>query len=144
MRKLASCFDSATSFSIIRGGHVDVTVLGALEVDQEGSLANWIVPGKLIPGMGGAMDLVSGAKKVIVAMEHCTKTGDSKVLKKCTLPLTAYKKVNYIVTDLCVLKVVPEGLLLMELAEGMTPEYVQSKTEAQLIIPELEFIGIMD
>lgn len=138
----ASCFDSAMSFSVIRGGHVDVTVLGALEVDEEGSLANWIVPGKMVPGMGGAMDLVSGANMVIVAMEHCTKTGDSKVLKKCTLPLTAYKKVSYIVTELCVLQVVPEGLLLLETAKGVTPEEVQSKTQAQLIIPE--HVGCME
>lgn len=130
----ASCFDSAMSFSVIRGGHVDITVLGALEVDQEGSLANWIVPGKMVPGMGGAMDLVSGANTVIIAMEHCTKNGDSKVLKKCTLPLTAYRQVNYIVTELCVLKVVHDGLQLLETAPGITPEYVQSKTEAPLII----------
>jgi 3-oxoacid CoA-transferase B subunit len=132
----AACFDSAMSFAIIRGGHVNVTVLGALEVDTEGSLANWIVPGKLIPGMGGAMDLVAGAKTVIVSMEHCTKNGESKVLKKCTLPLTAYRKVNYIVTDLCVLQVAPEGLRLLETAPGVTPEDVQAKTEAVLLIPE--------
>lgn len=140
--KGGSCFDSAMSFAVIRGGHVDATVLGALEVDQEGSLANWIVPGKLVPGMGGAMDLVAGASMVIVAMEHCTKSGAPKILKKCTLPLTAYRKVNYIVTELAVLQVVPEGLLLLETAPGVTPEEVQSKTEAALIIPET--VGCME
>ena len=140
--KGGSCFDSAMSFAVIRGGHVDATVLGALEVDQEGSLANWIVPGKLVPGMGGAMDLVAGASMVIVAMEHCTKSGAPKILKKCTLPLTAYRKVNYIVTELAVLQVVPEGLLLLETAPGVTPEEVQNKTEAALIIPET--VGCME
>lgn len=140
--KGGSCFDSAMSFAVIRGGHVDATVLGALEVDQEGSLANWIVPGKLVPGMGGAMDLVAGASMVIVAMEHCTKSGAPKILKKCTLPLTAYRKVNYIVTELAVLQVVPEGLLLLETAPGVTPKEVQSKTEAALIIPET--VGCME
>lgn len=140
--KGGSCFDSALSFAVIRGGHVDATVLGALEVDQEGSLANWIVPGKLVPGMGGAMDLVAGASMVIVAMEHCTKSGAPKILKKCTLPLTAYRKVDYIVTELAVLQVMPEGLLLLETAPGVTPEEVQSKTEAALIIPDA--VGCME
>ena len=138
----AACFDSAMSFAVIRGGHVGVTVLGALEVDQEGNLANWIVPGKMVPGMGGAMDLVAGAKTVIVAMEHCTKAGASKVLKHCTLPLTASRRVKYIVTELAVLKVTEHGLELMETAPGVTPGEVQEKTEATLLIPDT--VGCME
>ena len=138
----ASCFDRAMSFAVIRGGHVGVTVLGALEVDQEGNLANWIVPGKMVPGMGGAMDLVAGAKTVIVAMEHCTKAGASKVLKHCTLPLTASRRVKYIVTELAVLKVTEHGLELMETAPGVTPGEVQEKTEATLLIPDT--VGCME
>lgn len=137
-----SVVDSAMSFAIIRGGHVDATVLGALEVDGEGSLANWIIPGKLTPGMGGAMDLIAGAKLIIVATEHCTKSGASKILKKCTLPLTAYRKVNYIVTDLAVMQVTDRGLVLLETAPGVTVEEVRSKTEAELIIPET--VGCME
>ena len=131
----ASFFDSATSFAIIRGSHIDATVLGALQVDQEGNLANWLIPGKMIPGMGGAMDLVTGAKKVIVAMEHCDKYGNSKILKKCTLPLTAKGKVNLIITDMAVIEVCAEGLYLREIAAGLTLENVIPATEAELIIP---------
>lgn len=132
----ASYFDSAMSFAIIRGGHIDITVLGALQVDQEGNLANWMIPGKLVPGMGGAMDLVTGAKKVICAMEHCDKYGNSKILKKCTLPLTAKGKVSLIVTDMAVLEHSPQGLILKEIAEGFTIDDVVKATEAELIIPD--------
>ncbi len=132
----ASFFDSALSFAIIRGGHVDATVLGALQVDGKGNLANWMIPGKMVPGMGGAMDLVTGARNVIVAMEHVDKYGNSKILKECTLPLTAKGKVTLIITDLAVLKVTPEGLVLQELSVGTTVEDVVKATEAKLIIPD--------
>ena len=128
--------DSAMSFAIIRGGHIDITVLGALQVDQHGNLANWWIPGKLVPGMGGAMDLVSGARKVVIAMEHCDKNGNSKVLKQCDLPLTASGKVNLIVTDMAVLKVENGKLRLLEVAEGYTIDDVKKATEAELIIDE--------
>ena len=128
-------FDSAMSFTLIRGGHVDITVLGALEVDEEGNLANWIIPGKMVPGMGGAMDLVTGAKKVIVAMQHTGK-GEPKILKKCTLPLTAKGKVNLIVTELCVIEVTKEGLVLKEIHKDTTIDEVISLTQAKLIISE--------
>lgn len=130
-----ACFDSAMSFAIIRGGHVDITVLGALEVDQEGNLANWIVPGKMVPGMGGAMDLVVGAKKVIIAMQHTAK-GTPKILKKCTLPLTAKAQVNLIVTELGVMEVTEKGLVLKEIHKETTVEEIQSLTEAELIISD--------
>ncbi|HPG43066.1 MAG TPA: 3-oxoacid CoA-transferase subunit B [Acholeplasmataceae bacterium] len=126
-------FDSSTSFGIIRGGHVDATVLGSLQVDEEGNIANWIIPGKMVPGMGGAMDLLVGAKKVIVAMQH-TSNGEPKILKKCTLPFTAVKEVNMIVTELGVMEVTPEGIVLTEVAPGVTSEEVQAATEATLII----------
>ncbi len=139
----AAFFDSAMSFTIIRGGHVDVTVLGALQIDEEGSLASHIVPGKMIPGMGGAMDLIVGSKKVIVATTHTVKGDQPKILKKCTLPLTAKGKVNMIVTELCVIEMTPEGPVLREVAEGVTPEHVQSLTEAKLIFdPNMKTMAV--
>ncbi|SHH73002.1 acetate CoA/acetoacetate CoA-transferase beta subunit [Sporobacter termitidis DSM 10068] len=136
LRTGGCCFDSFTSFGLIRGGHVAATVLGAYEVDQEGNLANWTVPGKTVAGMGGAMDLVSGALKVIIMTEHCDKRGNPKILKKCTLPLTAAAEVDYIVSELCVLHRTEKGLVLEELAPGVTAQDVISKTDAVLIIPE--------
>lgn len=130
----AAIFDSAMSFALIRGGHVDVTVLGGLQVDEEGNLANWMVPGKMIPGMGGAMDLVVGAKKVIVAMEHCAKDGSTKILNKCTLPLTGKEVVSMIVTELGVFTIGENGLILEEIAEGISIEALRSKTEANFIV----------
>lgn len=128
-------FDSCTSFGIIRGGHVDATVLGALQVDEKGNLANWKIPGKMVPGMGGAMDLVVGAKQVIVAMQH-TQKGAHKILAECTLPLTAKEQVNLIITELAVIEVTKEGLVLRELGPEATVEEVQEATGAKLIIPE--------
>ena len=131
----AAYFDSATSFGIIRGGHVDATVLGALQVDEVGNLANWMIPGKLVPGMGGAMDLVVGAKKVILAMEHTAK-GKPKILKECTLPLTAKKEVNLIVTELGVFEITPGGMFLREIAPDTTIEAVKAVTEADFIVSD--------
>jgi len=130
----ACAFDSAFSFGLIRGGHVDITVLGGLEVDERGLLANWVVPGKMVPGMGGAMDLVTGCKRVIVSMIHTAK-GKPKILKQCTLPLTSARRISLVVTELAVIEPTDEGLVVRELAPGVTVEQVIEATEARLILP---------